>query len=434
MVKRFPEEKKVLLESAAGCIERKAYSKGLDYLDRARCLDRLDPAIPTTIVVARRRLARQQFEQGRADKARKTLEPIEEFLNDNPADLQCSRWTALMRRGLFEQMFGNPAEGAIFLSRARAAAPFPAAFLFFAHITHRQYSRQQQAASPFLTELRSELKQAPSASRAAVLLRLFHYWDQSDDGFSDTPSLDAEANLLKDYLNRALKQPFSRAEAREVVELCDPKSFDQQARSFVNAMLRRDRLDPWFRLTDYMLHEADAWVANPDFNRTKLQSILDEARRRGDQELVPKLQRFIKDLDRPSLPPFPFPGGPDFAADDNDFDDDDDDDFDDEDDADDDLPEGLPNMPPGMDGELTAVLNALAGASDAEIRELRKSLGRDMPEFIFDMLVKAAKTGAPPLLPPMPSLPPRPPRAKRPETGKPKPPPRAPDRNQGELF
>ena len=59
MVERFPDETRVLVDAAIGCIEREAYVKALGYLEQAQSLDQLDPRIPEQIVVVRRRLARQ---------------------------------------------------------------------------------------------------------------------------------------------------------------------------------------------------------------------------------------------------------------------------------------------------------------------------------------------------------------------------------------
>ena len=100
MAERFPQEKRVLVAAALFCVERKAYSKGLDLLERAWRLDRLDPLIPELIVTARHRLARQQYERKRADKGREVLDAIQPFVIDKPDDFHRSRWTVLLRRGV----------------------------------------------------------------------------------------------------------------------------------------------------------------------------------------------------------------------------------------------------------------------------------------------------------------------------------------------
>lgn len=382
MVERFPGEKPVLLEAARGCIERKAYNKGLDYIERAWQLDRLDPQIPEFLVLARRRLARQYFQQHRLDKARQALEPAQALLTDRPDDLQRSRWTALLRHGLLEQLFGDPALGETLLAQARAANPFPAAFLFFAHLTHRVYARQRKSDSPFLAELRDALKQNPSAARALPLLRIFQYWDTAPD----KPALGNEARLLRQYFKTAAKQPCTRAEARQIVEATGPGQFQDQARGFIRAQLRQDPADPQFRLYALMLNPP--WVYNPHENRAKLESILEEARRRNDPELIEKVQRLLRGLDRP--PPMPVPPmEPEFEEEE----------FEDEMDE----SEGtFPDMSPAEMAEFSELIEMLANASDAEIKRMRKQRPKGMPAFLFDMLVEAAKSTEPPPRPPGP--------------------------------
>ncbi|MGH8019094.1 MAG: hypothetical protein ACREIA_12535, partial [Opitutaceae bacterium] len=73
MTARFPDDRDVLLQAAEGCIGRKTFGKGLEYLARARRLDQLDPRIPELTVAALQAQARQQFQQRRAEKARDIL-------------------------------------------------------------------------------------------------------------------------------------------------------------------------------------------------------------------------------------------------------------------------------------------------------------------------------------------------------------------------
>ena len=405
MAKQFPEEKLVLLENARGCIERKAFTKALELLERARQVDQLDPAVLEMLVSTRRQLARQHFQQHRLDKARQTLEPLEGLLTDQAEDLQRSRWTAWLRQGLLERLHGDAAQGQALLDRARAASPHAAGFLLFAHLTHRVYARQ--ADSPFLAELRAELAREPSATRGVLLLRIFRYWDSTPD----KQPWGVELGLLRKYLKAAAKGPCSRVEAKGIVELCGPGEFEEAANAFIRARLRHDPKDPLFRLFKHMLKPA--WLVEPDEGRRQLEAILEEAQRRGEQEVIQKLQGLIRSLDYP--PPLPRPR--------------EDIDFDDADDweAPPEFDDGLPANLMGGIPEFAEILKMLANASESDIREFKKTRPKDMPEFVVDMLIESAKKGGPPKpFPPPPK--PRPPA--------PQPPRRPPEENpnQGKLF
>jgi tetratricopeptide (TPR) repeat protein len=413
MAEQFPEEKQVLLENARGCIERKAFTKALELLERARQLDQLDPTALAAVVTTRRQLARQQFQRGRLEKARQVLEPLTELLTDRADDLHRSRWTAWLRQGLLERLHGDAAQGQALLDRARAASPHAAGFLLFAHLTHRVYTAQP--VSPFLAELKAELAQEPSATQGLLLLHIYHYWEKAPDkqpwGF--------EAGLLRKYLKAAAKKPCTRAEAKEIVELCGPEEFGDPARAFTNAMLRRDPGDPLFRLLKRMLRPP--WTYEPEDNRRQLKAILEEAQRRGEQDLIPKLQGLIRSLDNPPPMPMPMPMPPD----DPDFD------------AAEDwegtpgFEDGLPDFRPGDFPGFAELMAGLANASEAEIRELKRTRPKDIPEFMFDKLLDAARKG---MSPKPPSPPPKPlPKPPRPLPPAPRRPPMG-DPNQGTLF
>ena len=412
MTRRFPEEKLVLIEAARHCVGRKAFAKALDLLESARGLDRLDPQIPELMVLARIRLARRYFQDRHTDKAREVLEAGQQLLTDKPDDFLRSRWTALVRHGLLEQTHGDPGQGKVLLERARSASPFPAAFLFFAHLTHRVYSAERRGDSPFAAEVRAELGRELSAAQAGLLLRLFLYWEDAPE----EPPLDNETKWMRKLLNALPKRGTTRQEARQLAELCAAGQFGEQALALVRAVLRKDRQDPLFRLLEHSLRDEGPY--GRPLSRPELESILQEARRRGDQEAIQRAEQALRSLDLP--PPRPVPDFDDFDEDDQEEEE--------EDWDDDELPE-FGDLSPGAPapGELSAMLSRLAGAPPAEIAEIRRSLAPQMPAFIFDMIVKMAKTGKQPSFPE--SLFPARPRAPQP----PKPPQRrAP--NQDELF
>jgi hypothetical protein len=296
------------------------------------------------------------------------LEPVQELITDKPDDFQRSRWTVWLRQGLLEQLFGDAAQGEALLAQARAASPFAEAFLFFAHVAYRVYARSGRTDSPFLPELRADLGREASTTRAALLVRLYFYWERAPD----KPALGAEVQWMRKYLQAAAKGGCTRAEAKVLVELCGPGDLREQAQAFVKLVLRQDPEDPMFRTFEVMLHPT--YEFNPGAMRPKLESILEEARRRGDQETIQRVQSMLRTLERAR--PMPMP--PEF--------------YDDEDE--DEEEEELDLAPDGLEG-FGDIFETLTHASDAEIREMRRTLPKSIPTFIFDLLVEAAKGGLP---------------------------------------
>jgi hypothetical protein len=215
--------------------------------------------------------------------------------------------------------------------------------------------------------------------------------------------------MLRKYLKAAAKAPCSRAEAKGIVELCGPGEFEDSASAFIRARLRHDPNDPLFRLFQHVLKPA--WVWEPEEGRRELKAILEEAQRRGEQEVIQKLQGLIRSLDHP--PPNPLDdinfGGPDDWEEPPEFED------------------GLPANLMGDVPELAEIMEMLANASESEIRAFKKSRPKGMPEYVVDMMVESAKKGGLPKPLPPPPLP-RPPAPRVPRR------PPEEDPSQGSLF
>ncbi len=427
MTARFADEKHVLVRAAEGCIERKAFGKGLGYLARARQLDQLDPRIPELTVAGLCAQARQQFQQRRPEKAQQTLAQAEPWLTDKPDDFRRGRWTVLVRHGLMERRWANPEQAEALLARARALAPHPAAMLLFAHLTDRENSKPYFGETGFLEELKATLRGAPRLAEIGWLLRLLEQW-QDENGET---RMHFEEKVIREAIPRALSQPFTRAEAAEVIERArDRADFARPLQQLVKKLLRADSLDPQARL--WRLDLSGPWNSEPAKDRAELQSIVDEATRRRDDPSLRKARQMLRDLDLP--PPMPNPFGPELAGPELD---------DEEDDhEEDDFEHGggpLPDLPPEMEEEFAELLEAMRVAPESALRDLRKTAQRQgVPDFIFDTLIAAAKgkplpvppSGPPKFSPPAPK--PLPPSAPMSKPAAPKPPVSDPD--QLNLF
>ena len=403
MTERFPDHKEVLLRAGAGCLDRKAFLKGIEYFERAWTLDRLDPKVPEFLVSGCLRLARQCFQKGRADAGRQALARAGELLVEQPDNLLRNPWCHWTRCGLFEQLYGDAAEGAERLAQARAASPFPAAFLLFAQLAWRLYAPENSAASPFEEELAGAGQANPNAAHAATLVRLWRFWRQAPDA----PALTEEGRWLRRYLKSAAKNPLTRDEATQLVEsLKDQDDLREEALGFTKAVLKKDPKDPLFRLYKHLLQPFR--LRDPQTDREQVESILEEANHRGDQPASKQARELLAEMK--ALPARPFEPEPD------EFDDDD------------------PGFPP-PDGPFQArsamedIIAMLSLLPDSQIRKIRKTPPKGIPAEVFDAVLATARGGKmPPLPPPLPKAPYHP-------TPPGKPPPLPPsDPNQMTLF
>ena len=412
MTARFPDDKAVLIEAARGCLDRNACQKGLGYLDRVRQLDRLDPAVPDLMVEGLLQQAGQQFKQNRLDTARATFDSIGDLLVDQADNLVRSRWCVLIRQGLLEHCAGQTQRGDELLAAGRAASPAPSAFLWYAHLARLARGRRAPGTSPdFLPEFQRDQIPQATAAGALRLVRIFKHWIKDDP----TGQHYDDCQVLTQYIAAAVRRPFTREEARQLIDQLDQAGLrvtcHKEAGKFIRAILKRDPIDPLFRLYDL----AGKWDfgSAPARLQRDMHAIIAEAVRRGDHSTAQRAERLWESSQRgPVLPPPP----PEVFGDD---------DF--EDPLENDLGgAGFP-FESGFDA-LTAndplirnMIKQIAVMTDAELRKFRKQALGDMPEMMFEFLVASARSSARHSTPVSPPLPP------------PKPPPK-PDPKQMNFF
>lgn len=374
MTRRFPDDKQVLVRAAEGCIERSAFVKGLNYLVRARQLDQLDPRIPELTVRALREQARQQFKQHRPDRARETLAQAEPWLTDKSDDLQRSRWTALVRHAVIEQLSGQPSQAEPLLAHAREHAPSLPAHLLFAHLAYRVYAKMRQSESPCFADFRRTLRDGIRLSEIGRLLRILDFWQHETDDFRTI----REERLIAKALPAALDQPFTRAETVDVVEHARDKcEFEKPLLVLVKRLLRTDARDPLARLWQLQIDRSRFYESSE--TRSELLSIIDEAMRRHDDASLRQARQMLRGVESP--PPMPHPFGPEI----------DDSGFGDDDDEVEGAFGGSDELTPEIGDDWGDLIEMLRNAPNSVIRDLRKQLAGKMPTAVFDQLVAAAK-------------------------------------------
>ncbi len=411
MSERFPNEKQVLLWAAEQCVRRKAFTKGMKYLDRAREIDPLDPEIARFSRDAHRQWALNYFRKGQPEKARQALAPVDKTLTDSTEDLERCRWAELIRRGIMESQWGDRDQSKGLLDEAQTRAPFLSAFLFFAHLTERHYSKKSRNFSKFLAALHKTARKQPTLAQSLVLLGILEHWQSQPK----SPRLLGEQQILAGTIEAAHEQPFALEEGVEIIERTRGLYLaNRPLAMIIHKALKKDPAHPRFRL--YLI-DPD-WFPSLDdgpVDVDELKDIIAEADRRHDEVALRRAQALLRSVERaaemtpPYLPVFdPFE------------DDEVDDDFDaDDPDAWNEPAESLQTSGAGAEDpeyseEVEELLSLLKKASPQEINELRRLWSERLPEGFFDKLLDAARPS---------EVPPRP-RAPQPE----------PDPNQLDLF
>jgi thioredoxin-like negative regulator of GroEL len=379
MTARFPDDKRVLLTAAAGCMERKAFTKALNYLQRARLIDPLDPELPTMEHACRRRLAREQFKGGQASRARRTLALTEATLTDRPDDYHRNRWTSTLRHGIMESLWGDAKIGEDLLAKSRAAAPAEVDWILFAHLTHRVYTGKRPGITPFSEELEAALGRSPTVANLARWIAIIRYWKMSPE----TVSLRLEERLLARTLESALSQPFTREDAILVIERAQGDcTYERGIDALIQKVLKRDPLDPWFRLHNISEHPLGKIDDRTD---SEINAIIREATRRNDDPTVRKARQLLEQLRRRD---FLDGAGPDF-----------DDEYEGEDEDDDATGMPVPKLPPEALALFAETIKSLRGLTPDAAQKLIDSMPPGMPPELLNALIESAKASPSPAHP-----------------------------------
>ena len=381
MTDRFPGEKSVLILAGRRCVERGAFAKGLDYLEAARRLDLLDPAIADLMVEAYLGQVRAALLKGRNDQAQRFRAKTDPLLVDNPANLARSKWALPIRQAMLGcgAREGLVSPDAQLLAQARALSPNPESFLYYAHLAREvENGLHREEETPFSQEFR--LVSLPTAllRHALPLLAIARFWQQQAPrrGFSQA------FGLWRQYLTAAAKNPYTREELRQVLEL-EGQDLAGAVPVFVRHARKRDKKDPVLRLYELEQHVGVPLWGGPRNPAKEFKSIIQEANRRGDAETARRAEAALqayREKPPPDFRPPPFPNGPSFA-----------DDFADPVDFSD--SQGVPELD-SMTPDMETLRKRILHATPAQLEALRQDAhASGVPDFLFQALVNSLKTG-----------------------------------------
>ncbi|CAN5125602.1 hypothetical protein BH23VER1_BH23VER1_05510 [soil metagenome] len=423
MTARFPNEKKVLFLAGARGIERKAFKKGIAYLDRAHALDPLDCYVARSLIIGHLRMAAAFYRKDKPERGREAFARLASLnLQAAAADIDQRPEFIRARQSFWERFCGDP-NLADAHEREAFASPHseaPVAFYFA-----RLYT---DSADPALTKLYRDrfdaaTHQTPPPSVVVAIVQIYCLI-RNRLNETDKP-LSWETKAVVRCVRASVKKPLPRQDAIAIMDALGPDPDTRLAnKAVVDSMLKIDRDDPhfgFFRFADGLRHPS---LPSPQ-DITRLEALEAEAHRRNDQAALslinPTLtaaRRRLKMFDADG-----FFAGDYFDEEDEDLDDHFDDHFDvdvvdDEDVDDEDDDENF--------DEDELMRQQLAGMSDAQFREFRKIFEGVDRGAVIDRLRDEARQPTPNRKPPQKSAPKSVPRSR--------PSPTNPGSDQPELF
>ena len=373
MTRQFPQESAVLVRAGKGCLERKAFAKGLEYLERAHSLNPLDEAVIDVLMVGYLQQARQHFEKGKAKLGRNTFTLAERF--SRAADADFNRGSAFIhaRRGVLELLFGDAAEGTRHHDLAQERTASRPVILFFTHCYHRACSRKREPNATLWTMAKREKPQ--TGAERLQFLNVFRYavtLDQSADwGLEEEFTLEGLEPALDEALADELALMIPTLRCMKI------SGFVLFGKRLLKKALREMPDDPRFRLLE-LIFEA---TSNKIPEKSKLEELHRDLKQRGYTKEAGVAQSAIRELCS-----FDAEGGYD-----DEFSDWNDDDFDDDDEPENDGDEDTLDFSKGAPPEISNMMEEAAHMSPAEFDAFRQEGLKFIPSVIFDSMFKEAR-------------------------------------------
>jgi len=195
ILKRWPTHVSSLLFSAERCVERSAFRKALDYLQRAREAEPFHGNISRQMIMCLLLSARKRLDKSKIDLARKDYEEAETFhqATDDAVPLYC-KWAALEWRA------GDAPRAEELVTRAHAAAVHPLQSCYQLAIELSRAEVPAEVRRRFESELAVQWRGRPTAANAAAVAGLTMAIDATG---TDYEGRGTHRRAVSDYLKRA---------------------------------------------------------------------------------------------------------------------------------------------------------------------------------------------------------------------------------------
>ncbi len=300
IVKRFPDDKAVLVRAGAGCCDRGAWDKGRKYYRRALDLDQRDRALQERFILAVTRLALKQAVNGRLKRCFSLLDEVLAIARPEMDHFNLGSSYLLGRWSVFFLLAAENDHAWDCFEQALKQAPNEPKFLYFFWLYALGRGIDPRSLGRLEKSLKKMFRSADIAA-ALELLEVFEYClllvegRDEDDGFM--PLLEKEEKKLRRLLTRVVR----RADTDQVVRVAEYAVDDAvTGRGLFRACLRRLRsLDS--RSPYYLFYASVAEVAkkkipyNEDID--SLRHILSLAEETRDQVFIARVKKHLEQME-----------------------------------------------------------------------------------------------------------------------------------------
>ncbi|MCP5004860.1 MAG: hypothetical protein GY941_13095 [Planctomycetes bacterium] len=290
----FPDDQTIMTRAGRGCIDRKAFVKGIKYLERARMLDPLDRTIKSHLAHAYLCSARNYYKKKQFEKGRETYRKALDNGSAGSIDFNLGHAYIYARWAASEYKCDNESTGEEKLKLSVDGAANHLPVLYFAQLCFQE----SEVPDVYLKNLKElidkEWKKPPAPATAVVLLKTYACAALSSQSWW----LYREKERVVKYAIKAASKPCSREDALAMVQFDIIEEGETRlGETYIKKMLKEDRDDPGFLYLRHRLKimQGSHFPGNSGLN--ELNRILRIAEKRNDMELTRKLGKEIEEFE-----------------------------------------------------------------------------------------------------------------------------------------
>ncbi|HDH98060.1 MAG TPA: hypothetical protein ENF70_02870, partial [Deltaproteobacteria bacterium] len=251
IIELFPEDKDTLYKAGLRCMDRRAFIKGMKYLERAAKLDLLDMRVREAFIVCCIKAALEYAKRSKVERYRALLSKALEYGESDSDDFNLGHAYLYARWANFELLNNNVTDAEQLLDKASELARYELRFLYFTFLAGRLYEVPSKYMSSIEKRVKKEFSGCASPKKAMAFADVISYFQRT---FPTIPKwFKEEQRTVHRYIRKAAKGEFSRAQARVFVEYALQNRDEDLAWSCINKALEQNPDDPYFLFVRFQL-------------------------------------------------------------------------------------------------------------------------------------------------------------------------------------
>ncbi|RLB35252.1 MAG: hypothetical protein DRH11_03355 [Deltaproteobacteria bacterium] len=296
IIELFPEDKDTLYKAGLRCVDRKAFIKGMKYLEWAAKLDLLDMRVREALIVCCIKAALEYAKRSKVEQYRALLSKALEYGESDSDDFNLGHAYLYARWATFELLNNNVTDAEQLLDKASELGRHEPRFLYFKFLVGRLYQVPSKYMSSIEKRVKKEFSGRASPEKAIAFADVISYFQRTSRTIPKW--FKEEQRRVNRYIRKTAKGEFSQAQARVFVEYALQNTDEDLAWSYINKALEQNPDDPYFLFVRFQLEVGSFYGFVDEEELDELKRILSLAQKQRDQELISRIRKTIEEIEK----------------------------------------------------------------------------------------------------------------------------------------